>query len=111
MNYKADFLEIPTSQTVSLGEMAEFRCRHDTADILVWRVNGSLISQANPPPDITIEFISGGSKLTIVGRSEYDGTEVIGVARYFSSYPDESTYPPAILRGMYVCTIIIGLDL
>ena len=79
--------------------MAEFRCRHTTADVLVWRVDGSLISLANPPPDITAEFISGGSKLTIVGRPEYDGTEVVCVAKFFSSSPGESTNL-AILRGM-----------
>ena len=98
----AAFLEIPMSQTVSLGEMAEFRCRHDTADFIGWKVNGSLISQANPPPDITLEFISGGSKLTIIGRLEYNGTEVVGVAIFYSSFPSEETNPPAILRGTYV---------
>ena len=97
------FTEIPTSINISVGETAEFRCRHSTADVVVWRVNGSLISQVNPAPDITPEFISGGSKLTIVGRVEYNGTEVVGVARFFSVSSDESTYPPAILRGVYVC--------
>ena len=95
------FTEIPVSVNISVGETAEFRCRHSTADILIWRVNGSLISQANPPPGITTELIRGGSKLTIVGRPDFDGSEVVGVARYyFSVSPDESTYPPAILRGM-----------
>ena len=64
-------------------------------------VNGSLISFSNPPPDITTEFISGDSKLTIVGRPKYNGIEVVGVARFFSSSPDESTNPPAILGGIY----------
>ena len=88
------------SINISVGETAEFRCRHSTADVVLWRVNGSLISQANPPPDITTEFISGGSKLTIIGRTEFDGIEVVGVAKFFSSSPDESTNPPAILRGI-----------
>ena len=87
---------------MSLGEVAEFWCRHDTADFIGWKVNGSLISQANPPPDITLEFISGGSKLTIIGRLEYDGTEVVGVAIFYSSSPPDETNPPAILRGTYV---------
>ena len=94
------FTEIPVSVNISVGETAEFRCRHSTADILIWRVNGSLISQFNPPHGITTEFIRGGSKLAIVGRPDFDGIEVVGVARFFSSSPDESTYPPAILRGM-----------
>ena len=95
------FIEIPTSINISVGETAEFKCRHTAAYNLLWRVNGSLISQANPPPGITAEFISGGSKLTIVGRPEYDGIEVVCVARFFSSSPDESTDPPAILGGTY----------
>ena len=96
------FIEIPTSVNISVGETAEFRCRHATADVVLWTINGSLISLSNPPLGITPEFISGGSKLTIVGRVEYNGTEVVGVARFFSVSPDESTYPPAFLRGVYV---------
>ena len=82
--------------------MAEFRCRHDTADFIGWKVNGSLISQTNPPPDITLELISGGSKLTIMGRLEYNGTDVVGVAIFYSSSPPDESNPPAILWGMYV---------
>ena len=93
------FTEIPVSVNISVGEAAEFSCRHSTADVIGWRVNGSLISQVNPPHGITIEFIRGGSKLAIVGRPDFDGIEVVGVARFLSS-PEESTYPPAILRGM-----------
>ena len=82
--------------------MAEFRCRHDTADFIGWRFNGSFISQANHPPDISTEVIDRGSKLTIMGRPEYNGTEVVGVAIFYSSSPPDETNPPAILRGMYV---------
>ena len=100
------FTEIPVSVNISVGEAAEFRCRHSTADVVGWRVNGSLISQVNPPHGITTEFISGSSKLTIVGRPDFDGIEVVGVARFFSASPEESTYPPAILRGMSNTNII-----
>ena len=72
-NILGTFIEIPESKSISIGETAEFRCRHATADVVLWRVNGSLISQANPPPGITTEFISGCSKLSIVGQSEYSG--------------------------------------
>ena len=102
------FIEIPESVNISVGETAEFRSRHTTADVVLWRVNGSLISQAKPPPDITTDFISGSSKLTIVGRLEYSGTEVVGVARFFSASPEESTNPPAILGGIYVQYFIIN---
>ena len=91
---------MPVSQTVSLGEMAEFRCRHDSANAILWKVNGSLIN--NPQSDITIESISGsgGSKLTIVGQPKFDGVDVVCVAFFFDSAPNE-TNPPAILRGMF----------
>ena len=94
------FTEIPVSVNISVGETAEFTCRHSTADVVVWRVNGSLVSLANPPHGITTEFIRDGIKLAIIGRPDFDGIEVVGVARFFSSSPEESTYPPAILRGM-----------
>ena len=114
-NILGTFTEIPTSVNISVGEAAEFRCRHSTADVVVWRVNGSLISFSNPPHGITTEFISGGSKLTIVGRPEYNGIQVVGVARFFSASPDESTNPPAILGGtsntLLSMTIIIIIDL
>lgn len=87
------------STNISIGETAEFRCRHATADVVLWRVDDSLISLVNPPCDITIVPISGGSKLTIIGRPEYNGIKVVGVARFFSASPEESTDPPAILRG------------
>ena len=98
----AAFLEIPTSQTVSLGEMAEFRCRHDTADFVAWRFNGSFINKDNCPPNISTEVIDSGSKLTIIGRHEYNGTEVVGVAIFYTPSPPDETNPPAILRGKYV---------
>ena len=81
--------------------MAEFRCRHDTANFIGWILNGSLIGQANPPRDISTEVIDRGSKLTIIGRSEFDGVEVVGVAIFFNA-PSIETNPPANLRGTYV---------
>ena len=81
--------------------MAEFRCRHDTANFIGWRFNGSLIGQTNPPCDISTEVIDRGSMLTIVGRPEYDGTEMVGVAIFFNA-PSIETNPPAILQGTYV---------
>ena len=45
--------------------------------------------------------------MTIVGRPEYDGIEVVGVARFDDGSPDESTDPPAIpaLRYRSMCNI------
>ena len=96
-----EFIEIPTSQTVSVGEVAEFRCSHSTADIIRWRVNGTLVSLSRPPPDITLainsEFVH---ILTIIGRPIYNGTEVVGVARFDDNSPDETTNPEAMLIGI-----------
>ena len=106
------FIEIPKSQSISVGETAEFRCRHNTTIVIRWRKNGKLISDSNLPPDITPGYISGGSKLTIVGRLEYDGTEVVCVAMFDDESPDELSNPPAVLRGMQsnipfsVCTVV-----
>ena len=97
----ASFTEIPESKNISVGEFAEFICRHTTADVIVWEINGESISNINPPCGIIPEIISGGSKLTVVGRLDFDGLEVVCVARYFSPSPDESTNP-AILQGMCI---------
>ena len=106
------FIEIPTSQTVSVGEVAEFRCQHPTADTIRWRVNGTLVSLSRPPPDInqvtqTIDSESV-STLTIIGRPNYNGTEVVGVARFDDESPDETTDPKAMLIGIvfYLCTVV-----
>ena len=92
---------MPTSQTVSVGEVAEFRCRHPTADTIRWRVNGTLVSVNRPPPDITLRVDSELVYiLTIIGLPEYNGTEVVGVARFDDDSPDETTNPEAMLIGI-----------
>ena len=103
------FIEIPTSQTVSVGEVAEFRCRHATADIIRWRVNGTLVSLSRPPPDITLAINSESVHiLTIIARRIYNGTEVVGVARFDDESPDETTNPEAMLIGiLFVHTVIV----
>ena len=96
---------MPTSQTVSVGEVAEYRCSHATADTIRWRVNGTLISISRPPPDINLainsEFVN---ILTIIGRPIYNGTEVVGVAEFDDGSPDETTNPEAMLIGIVFFT-------
>ena len=80
-------------------------CHHPTADTIVWRVNGSSLWQ-NPPTDITPGTTRDDDgtlvhTLTIVGRPEYNGTEVECVAVFFDGSPNEAT-PSVIL------TIIAG---
>ena len=104
------FIEVPSSQEVFIGEVAEFRCRHPTADIIAWRVNGSSVRQ-NSSPDIT----PGTSRdddgalvctLTIIARPEYNGTDVVCVAVFIDeSVPQPS--PPALLRGIAILIILM----
>ena len=86
---------------MSVGEVAEFRCSHPTADIIRWRVNGTLVSLGRSPPDITLSVNSELVHiLTIIGRPIYNGTEVVGVARFDDGSPDETTNPEAMLIGI-----------
>ena len=84
---------------VSEGAEAVFRCRHPTADIIRWKVNGTLVSERNPPPDI-MESTSSRvvDTLTITARLEYNGTEVVCVARFDDGSQEEQTLP-AVLGG------------
>ena len=88
---------------MAIGAEAVFRCQHSTADIIGWSVNGSLVGR-RPPPDISlglVDDINGNlvDTLTISARPEYNGTEVVCVARFDNGSPDEQT-KPAILLGI-----------
>ena len=86
---------------MSIGAEAEFRCRHPTAGFIRWSVNGSLVGRS-PPPDIipeTTRDVTGNlvDTLTITSRPEYNGTEVVCVARFDDGSPDEQTEPATLL--------------
>ena len=86
---------------MAVGAVAEFRCRHPTADAIRWRVNGSLVGRS-PPPDIipsTTHDDNGNlvDTLTITARREYNGTEVVCVARFDDGSLDEQTEPATLL--------------
>ena len=91
---------------MSVGEVAEFRCSHPTADTIRWRVNGTLVSISRPLPDVTPDIMREDGELvhilTIIGRPIYNGTEVVGVARFDNDSPDEITNPEAMLIGIYI---------
>ena len=96
------FVEVPITQEVATGAQAVFRCRHPSADTIRWEVNGSLVG-GNPPPDITPGTTRDDNEnlvdlLTITARPEYSGTEVVCVARFDDSRPEELSQP-AILTG------------
>ena len=102
------FTEVPTSQMVFVGVEAEFRCRHPTADVIAWRVNGTSLGQ-NPPPDILpdTDRVGDGSlvnTLTIIARLRYNGTEVECLAVFLEESPTE-TSPTALLQG--TCIVIM----
>ena len=85
-----------------VGEEAVFRCRHPTADIIGWRVNGSSVGQ-NHPTDITPGTTRDDdgnlvNTLTIIARPEYNGTEVQCVALFRDGSPTV-TSPPSVLQG------------
>ena len=98
------FLEIPVSQTINVGETAHFRCRHATADVITWKINDSLIDNNNLPLGITPSADGEGGgvvyTLSIIGRPEYNGTKIVGVAVFISSLSNDETIPAAILEGM-----------
>ena len=94
------FSQIPSSQVVSIGEEAVFQCRHPTADLTDWIVNGSLVG-SNPPPDVLpgafqTDHGTVVNTLTIVGRPEYNGTVVVCEA-YFREGPRSELSPEAWL--------------
>ena len=96
------FYEVPITQEVATGTQVVFRCRHPTADIIRWRVNGSLVGR-NPPPDITLDIIADDNDnlvdtLTITVRPQYNGTEVVCVARFDDERPEQLSQS-AILIG------------
>ena len=65
---------------MEIGEEAVFRCQNLGAIVVFWRFNGSMVTQ-NPPPDITPATTRDDNDrlvntLTVVGRLEFNGTEV-----------------------------------
>ena len=84
-----------------MGETAVFSCRHLTALIILWRVNGSLVGRT-PPPDITPGTTRDDGDnlvdtLSIAALREYNGTEVVCVAKFDDGSPDEETFPAELI--------------
>ena len=95
---------MPVSQTINVGETAVFRCRHATADFITWKLNNDLIDNNNLPVGIAPRSDGEGGgvvyTLSIIGRPDYNGTIVVGVAKFFNGLSDDKTIPAAILQGM-----------
>ena len=84
-----------------------FRCRHATAAFITWKINDTMIDKYNLPLEITPGEYGEGSGpggyvyfLTIIGRPQYNGTTVVGVATLFNGLSDDESFPAAILQGM-----------
>lgn len=109
------FTEVPVSQMVSVGEAAVFRCQHPTADIISWKTNDtSVTNERRPPgviPGIDVENGSLVYTLTVMGQPEYNGTVVVGVARFFSPDIQDQETPNATLQGMQInCSYTSRVD-
>ena len=95
INTLVAFSEVPITQIVAANSTAVYRCNHDTADVIRWRVNESLIGR-NPPPGITLgterdENDNLIDTLMIVAYPEYNQTEVKCVAKFDDDSTDETT--------------------
>lgn len=103
-NCHAGFTEVPASQNVSIGTSANFRCQHNRADVIRWRVDGELISNRNPPRSVGID-IDRDTDTLIITLQEPGVREVVCVAQFDSGSPDEVS-DIAILRGIVTKIII-----
>ena len=97
------FSEIPTSQVVSAGEEAEFRCQYtyNGALFIVWTVNGSYSHPFGSSTEGRQTDDSLLSILSILALPEYNGTLVQCVVTIFNGTSSVFTSPTARLLGMY----------
>ena len=88
---------------VFVGQQAVFRCHHSTARFIDWNINGSLLPFPVPPPGIFPSTTRDGDGtlvdiLTILARSEYNGTRVQCVAVFRDGSPNQFS-PAVMLKG------------
>ena len=101
MFYSVEFIEYPSNITLPFGTVAVFRCRHSTANGIIWMVNE--LSEYDFPEDIVPDSIidHNGTRvftLTIPARLQYNGTEVVCVAIFLDGpVPRTLSTPPVIL--------------
>ena len=86
-----DFTIIPSSQVVGAGQQAVFRCLHLTAVAILWKVNGTVVSEHNPPRDVTTGRTLDGNRIvtgytpTITAQLNYNETEIVCVAVFVNN--------------------------
>ena len=103
-----EFTVSPESQEVAPGTTATFECQHSTADVIRWRVNGTLIGQ-NTSPDIRTSSVGGVNTLMITARPKYNGTAVRCVARFDNGQQDEHSSIATLKGTPFICILIILL--
>lgn len=100
------FTEQPESQIVAIGENVEFRCRHETADYIGWKVNGSPILSDLNSRNISIANFSvpGGPSRSILilgaATPTYNGSVVTCMAVFTNNCPSQnSLFAPLLIQG------------
>ena len=93
------FVESPSNITQPVGSVAEFRCEHQSNNVVIsWLVNGSSAARFTGVTQVNSGSVS---TLTVPSISEYNGTVVVceALIRDGGSPVFEQT-PPAILTGL-----------
>ena len=93
-----EFIEVPSPVTLEIGSgSAMFRCSHQLADGIGWRLNGLPVRDF---PNITTGSTNENGAvvvtLSIPARSQYNGTEVVCVA-FILGESSELTPPITLL--------------
>ena len=92
----------PLPRNVTLEEEVVFQCQHSTADVIGWRLNGTLLS-AYAHQNTTVSSIplsDGGItyKLMIIALPEYNNTSIECVAVFLDpGLPIMETAPIVLL--------------
>ena len=104
------FTVTPSSITVGVNNVAVFRCQHQSAQSISWRVNGSSVSGNTDITPSTNRAQDGSLTYTlmILARPTYNGTEVECIALFLDSQPEVSpTATLIIIEGSYIILLII----
>ena len=83
---------------IGTDEEAVFRCSHETAEIIIWLINGEHFQSGQFPGVVTDSVNESGTKvhtLSIPATSDYNETEVMCLATFLDALPDKS--PPVLL--------------
>ena len=71
------FTETPSSLVVGVGLNATFRCSHQNARFIGWKVNDSDLETAAFPNITENEVTNQMSILTVLALAEYNGTVIV----------------------------------